>query len=176
MVYVFWERRFEQPDILTNMVILRLTRYLCPECGRMHLQPLESRACWLPWSRAWLSSVWAGRKLPSLPCGKAEAEDVQKVGSKENMQLQDGTLKMRLKATVLAFWPQVKITIFWTLNPLQLWLCSLFGLVWGFGGVQKNNCTFIMMIYNTQLRIIGINIMALLDYWDPTPGSNNFTI
>lgn len=127
-VLCFWwewhkeeERIFEQADILTNMVILRLTQYLRPECGWMHLQPLESRACWLPWSRAWLSSVWAGRKLPSLPWGRAEAEDVQKVGSEENMQLQDGSLKMRMKATVLTFWPQLKSLYF------ELWILCHFG-------------------------------------------------
>lgn len=80
-VLCFWwewhkeqERTFEQRDILTNMVILRLNQYLHPDCGWMHLQPLQSLQ--LPQSRAWLSSVWAGRKLPSLCWGRAEAEDV----------------------------------------------------------------------------------------------------
>lgn len=69
------------------------------------------------------------------------------------MQLQDGSLKMRLKATVLTFWPQLK----------SLYFESPAALVVQFGGV-RNNCTFTMMICNTQLRIIGVNIMALLDY------------
>lgn len=122
---------------------------------------------------------WAlcGLAEKSHPCAEeGQRQKVCKGGIRGEYAAARWEFENETESRCLNFLTSAKSTRVWTLNPLLLWLCGLVGLVWVFGGVQKNNYTFAMIIYNSQLRFIGINIMVLLDQWDPIPDSNNFTI